>query len=79
MNTNDVIRQSGFDSERTALVEQVFEQCWAELETQLPNKDSEQRAQLRLVNVICLLARVVTDEDRLKSASLRAFNGAGRE
>jgi hypothetical protein len=71
-----LIRDAELSTAKTVLVEAAFEMVWPLLEGRFHDRRSLESARLRLAGILLLLARVVTDEDFLTSAALRAFNGA---
>jgi hypothetical protein len=75
MTAEQLIRDARLGIEKTILVEAAFDKVWPLLERRFHDQRSRESACLRLAGILLLLARVVTDQDFLMSAALRAFNG----
>jgi hypothetical protein len=75
MTAEQLIRDAKLGTAKTVLVEAAFEKVWPLVEGRFGDRRSEESARLRLAGILLLLARVVTDEDFLVSAALRAFIG----
>jgi hypothetical protein len=73
MKAEQLIRESNFSPARIEVIEEAFAQVWPLVEAQFLGRRTKERARLRLASIVLLIARVVSDVDFLKSASLRAF------
>ncbi len=75
MTVEQLIRNAELGNAKTVLVEAAFEKLWHLVKARFHDRPSREFARLRLAGILLLLVRVVTDEDFLLSAALRAFNG----
>jgi hypothetical protein len=72
----EMVRGARLPAAQTALVNDAFVEVWATVEARFPDEHSRNEQRARLVGILLLLVRVVTDKDFLKSAAYRAFTGS---